>query len=513
MKKNYIKRRLLKRAIMSLLFLMIFFLNGFSFDVSFDQFSKRQYNLNRYIVLDSTYSFSQDFLIVIIISVAIVVCLLLILTIILSIITNKKNKKIKELNKQLSSSKEELEKLQDVANHINKEKDEFLTNMSYDIRTPINSIIGALDLAKLHPNDVGSLQFSLKSIKETTNYILKLIDDMLAISKTESTHINLDEEAFNIDGLIDECCDIVKSQVTKKEIELNVNKNVTNVNLFGSSLHIRRIILNILGNAIKFTSNHGHIDLSVDELPSNNVKKTIVRIIIQDDGIGMSEEFQKDIFKPFYKENNDNSYSSTGLGMTITKKLVDLLEGNITVQSELNVGSTFTIILPIKINYDEESDENEVDEITSLNGMKILLVEDNEFNREIAKTLLEDKNAIIEEAINGLEAFEKFQNSEMYHYDIILMDIMMPIMNGLEASKKIRALNRKDAKEIPIFAMTANAFEDDIILTKEAGMNEHFSKPLSINNMLSVLSKYVIEFNEKKNNYLNSSNIASEKYI
>lgn len=503
---NSVKNKTKKIIVIFSFFAYLFFDSN-----SFTKSNSFCFKGNKVLFLQSEYNFSQNQMIIGFVCLAIIIFILLLISTLLFVFLKRKKQKLKKLELQVLDYQKQLDELKNIANHFNREKDEFLTNMSYDFRTPLNGIIGSLDLAKIHPDDIDNLRFSLKSIREITLYLLKLTDDMLAISKTESIHLNLDEEAFDVNDLVDECSDIVESQITKKEQELSVIKNVTNSNLFGASLHIRRIILNILDNAIKFTPKHGHIVLSIDELPSNDVKKAIIKITIQDDGVGISEEFQKDIFKPFCKENNSNSSNGTGLGMAITKKLVDLLEGTITVQSNLNVGSTFTIILPIKINFDENAKETSYEEVTSLNGVRILLVEDNDFNREIAKTLLEDKNAIIEEAKNGLEAYEMLSKSEFYHYDIILMDIMMPIMNGIEATKKIRALNRKDAEIIPIFAMTANAFDDDVILTKSVGMNEHFSKPLSINDILSALSKYVSKYDEKKKEYLDSINKEEKK--
>lgn len=408
----------------------------------------------------------------------------------------------RQLNARLTKANEAAKIAQEKADSANNAKSEFLSRMSHDIRTPINGIIGMLDIAELHKDDNAKLLQCLTKIRGVTNHLLALINDILDMSKAESGEIKLAHESFDIRKLVQECSDIGQGRMQKRSLSYIENlKEIQNQYFYGSPLHLRQIILNIFGNAIKYTEDGGRVCFVVKQLPyEGEQQKPMARIqmMISDSGIGMSEQYLEQIFEPFTRaENARPEMKGTGLGMAITKKLVDLMEGEIEVQSELNKGSTFTITIPLEIDEEAEKtaqgeadDTKEEQNICDISDMHILLVEDNELNREIARTLLEEEKAIITEAVNGQKAVELFTQKDEGAFDVILMDIMMPVMNGLEATKAIRALDRQDAKTIPILAMTANAFAEDIERTKKAGMNEHLSKPLNIDVLIQMLAKY-----------------------
>lgn len=412
-------------------------------------------------------------------------------------------------------------------------KSDFLSNMSHDIRTPINGIIGMLDIADLHRDNHEEVLGYLDRIRGVTNHLLTLINDVLDMSKAESGKVELSHEAFDMRELLSECIDITAGQIQGRDLAFHENLDgLEHRYLYGSPLHLRRIFLNILGNAVKYTNDGGHITFTVDELTSENAGVAQIRVATADDGIGMSKEFQKEIFEPFTRADNTNSSElrGTGLGMAITKNLVDLMGGTIEVESELGAGSTFTVVLPLEINAAANvaaaagassgmaagaaagagvvagtgtgmgiaaagaagiDGSAQTTEPRDISGFKLLLVEDNELNREIAKTLLEEKGAIITEATNGQEALDIFSAARPGTFDAILMDVMMPVMDGLDSTRAIRALNRVDAAQIPIIAMTANAFAEDVAAAKEAGMNEHLAKPLNFDVVAKTLSKYV----------------------
>lgn len=408
-----------------------------------------------------------------------------------------RNQKIaleQELNAQLIFANNQAREAEAAAQEASKAKSEFLSNMSHDIRTPINGIIGMLDIADLHKDETDKLPEYLDRIRAVTNHLLTLINDVLDMSKAESGKVELTNESFNLKTLVQECSDITKGRMLQRQLEYSEEfEDITENYLFGSPLHIKRILLNVLGNAVKYTNDGGHINLTVKEIPIDD-NKTMVEFVVKDDGIGMSKEFQEHIFESFTRADNTvhSEARGTGLGMAISKKLVDLMNGEILLESELNKGSTFTIKLPLTIDKAETHNEVQINETNSddISGMNILLVEDNDLNREIAKTLLEDKEVKITEAINGQEGVDIFKASKENEFDIILMDVMMPIKNGLEASEEIRSLDRKDAKSIPIIAMTANAFAEDVKKTRDAGMNEHLSKPLNIQQLIHTIAKY-----------------------
>ncbi|MDE6026180.1 MAG: response regulator [Lachnospiraceae bacterium] len=381
------------------------------------------------------------------------------------------------------------------AEKANAAKSDFLSRMSHDIRTPINGIMGMLDIIKNNRNDDERIDDALNKIDISANYLLSLVNDVLDMSKLESGDIVLTEETFDVKELIDSCCQIEQGQANSNNISVHTDipKELKYPRLIGSPLHIRHILLNIMSNCVKYNKPSGEVFLSMEEL---GVQDDFVnlRIIIRDTGIGMSAEFLKHIFEAFTQEEQSarTTFQGTGLGMAIVKKLVDKIGGEIHVESRQDVGTKFTLTLPLKIDDSPENSaekiEDEIGGEVDISGSRILLVEDNEINLEIARYMLEEKGAKITTAENGQVAVSKYSNAPE-DFDVILMDIMMPVMDGLEATEKIRSIDRK--KEIPIIAMTANAFDDDVKRCKDAGMNDHVAKPIDAIQLMLTLQKWI----------------------
>ena len=377
------------------------------------------------------------------------------------------------------------------AKRANKAKTEFLSHMSHDIRTPINGILGMVAIAEKNEDDMEKQRECRDKVRVSAEHLLSLINDVLDISKLESGAISFAEEAFDICDVLDNCVSILRPQAEEQSIHLEEEKmNLCHTSLVGSPLHLRQILINIIGNAIKYNKPGGSIFVSTEELSSKE-GFAAYQFIVRDTGIGMSEDFQKCIFEPFTQESDDarTSFKGAGLGMSITKKLVDQMGGTIEVESRLGEGSTFKVTLPIKI--DEEQGrrivKQEEDTLADISGMKVLLVEDNAINCEIVQYMLEDAGAVVVIAENGKAAVETFAASEYGAFDCILMDVMMPVMNGLDATRAIRNLDRPDAESVPIIALSANAFEEDVVKAKEAGMNEHLTKPVDMEKMFKVM--------------------------
>ncbi len=369
-------------------------------------------------------------------------------------------------------------------------KSEFLSRMSHDIRTPINGIMGMLDIAQVHLENPEKMDSCLSKMRGAADQLLSLINDVLDMSKIETGNILLVEEPFDMVRLLNGTLAIQEIIASEKglTIEQDIESQIQHPYVCGSPNYIRSILVNIISNAIKYTNPGGQIFVLAKELSCDG-EYVVYEFVVSDTGIGMSEEFVEHIFEPFTQEHaeNSSSYQGTGLGMSIVKNLINKMKGTITLQTEKGKGTTFTITLPIKLDTIclEESEEEE----TSIEGMKILLVEDNDLNLEVAQYILEDAGAQIVVARNGLESVELFKQSESNSFDAILMDVMMPVMDGLTATKEIRKLKRKDAKMVPIIAMTANVFNEDIIAAKEAGMNEHIAKPLDFDKLIHTLAK------------------------
>ena len=384
------------------------------------------------------------------------------------------------------------------AEAANEAKTEFLQRMSHDIRTPINGICGLVDMADHYADDMEKQTEYRTKIKEASNLLLELVNDVLDMSKLESGEIVLEEIPFNLRSISREVFVVIEQVAAEQNIQIMwEKKEIIHRDLIGSPGYVKRVMMNILSNAVKYNRENGHIYLSCMEIPSEQPGMTTMEFICRDAGIGMTEEFQKHIFEPFAQEHTGSrtKFPGTGLGMAIAKNLVEKMGGTITFESEVGVGTTFMIRVPFKIDLDADKREESKDvSEKSIKGMHVLLAEDNELNMEIAEFLLQNEGADVTKAWNGQEAVELFRKSEPGEFDVILMDIMMPVMNGYEATKMIRSLDREDAKAIPIIAMTANAFTEDRIRAKEAGMDEHIVKPVDVGLLIKVIHK-LVEYN------------------
>lgn len=405
---------------------------------------------------------------------------------------------LNELNLTREKEKAYQEKLliakQD-AEQANKSKTDFLLRMSHDIRTPLNGIIGMLDVAKLCHDDIEKRDECRIKVKESALVLLELINEVLDMNKLESGNVVLEHVSFDMKDVSRNVFTLIGRQAHEHGIEIvEEDCHISHYRLIGSPVHYKRIMTNILSNAIKYNKEHGKIYISCKELSCDeNVAN--IEFKCRDTGIGMSQEFVEHIFEPFTQENEvvRSEYGGTGLGMSITQKLTQNMGGTITVESEKGKGSTFDVIIPFEIDKSQVTDKKEETKNTqaSIRGLKILLVEDNKLNMEIAKFLLEKEGASVVEALNGKAAVDVFARSQVSEFDVILMDIMMPLMDGYEATKSIRGMDRPDAAEVSIIAMTANAFTEDRIATKKAGMNAHISKPLDIKLLVKTIASSV----------------------
>ena len=382
---------------------------------------------------------------------------------------------------------EELLRAAKKAEAANIAKTEFLQRMSHDIRTPINGIIGMVEVGDHYSKDIEKQADCREKIRYASNTLLELVNEVLDMSKLESGEIVLEEVGFNIDQLSDETVVILEEVAKERNIQIiKEGRSIAQPYLIGSPTHVKRVLMNVLSNAIKYNRDNGFIYISYKELESNKPGYSLFEFTCRDTGIGMSKEFQDKIFEPFAQEHmgSRSKYVGTGLGMPIAKSLVEKMGGTIEFTSQEGVGSQFVIRIPFKI--DEEHKTEAVKEATSasIEGLSVLLVEDNELNMEIAKFIIENEGANVTCATNGKEAVNIYKKSPEF-FDIILMDIMMPEMDGYEATKVIRSLDSK----IPIVAMTANAFTEDKIKAKKSGMNAHVAKPLDRDTLVQVVAK------------------------
>ena len=381
------------------------------------------------------------------------------------------------------------------AEAANEAKTEFLQRMSHDIRTPINGICGFVNMADHYADDMEKQTEYRTKVKEASNLLLELVNDVLDMSKLESGEIVLEEIPFNLSSIFKEVFVVIEQMASEQNIQIEwEKKEIIHRDFIGSPGYVKRVMMNILSNAVKYNRENGHIYISCMEIPSKQPEMTTMEFVCRDTGIGMTEEFQKCVFEPFAQEHTGSrtKFAGTGLGMSIAKNLIEKMGGSISFESKEGAGTTFVIQVPFKIDPDADKREEQRDvSEKSIKGLHILLAEDNELNMEIAEFVLQNVGADVTKAWNGQEAVELFRKSEQGGFDIILMDIMMPVMNGYEATKMIRSLDREDAKTIPIIAMTANAFTEDRLKAKEAGMNEHIVKPLDVELLIKVIHKLV----------------------
>ena len=381
------------------------------------------------------------------------------------------------------------------AEAANEAKTEFLQRMSHDIRTPINGICGMINVADHYADNMEKQTECRAKIKKTSHLLLELINEVLDMSKLESDEVVLEEIPFNLNSISEEILGVIEHMAAEQNIRIIwEKKEVTHWNLIGSPVHVKRILMNILSNAVKYNKENGYVYISCREIPSKQTAMTTLEFVCRDTGIGMAEAFQKRIFEPFAQEHagSRTKFAGTGLGMPITKKLVEKMSGTISFESKEGTGTTFVIRIPFQIDADMK-DRNETEEKTetSIQGLHVLLTEDNELNMEIAEFVLQNEGAVVTKAWNGQKAVDIFRKNRPGEFDVILMDIMMPVMNGYEAAKMIRSLDREDAKVIPIIAMTANAFTEDKMRAKEAGMDEHIAKPVDGKLLVKVINELV----------------------
>ena len=381
------------------------------------------------------------------------------------------------------------------AEAANEAKTEFLQRMSHDIRTPINGICGMINVADHYADNMEKQTECRAKIKKTSHLLLELINEVLDMSKLESDEVVLEEIPFNLNSISEEILGVIEQMAAEQNIRiLWEKKEVTHWNLIGSPVHVKRILMNILSNAVKYNKENGYVYISCREIPSKQTAMPTLEFVCRDTGIGMTEAFQKRIFEPFAQEHagSRTKFAGTGLGMPITKKLVEKMGGTISFESKEGTGTTFVIRIPFQIDADmKDRTETEEKTETSIQGLHVLLTEDNELNMEIAEFVLQNEGAVVTKAWNGQKAVDIFRKSRPGEFDAILMDIMMPVMNGYEAAKMIRSLDREDAKVIPIIAMTANAFTEDKMRAKEAGMDEHIAKPVDGKLLVKVINELV----------------------
>lgn len=412
---------------------------------------------------------------------------------------------IDSLIKKERMQEEKLKKAYDVAKSANKAKTEFLNNMSHDIRTPMNVILGYNQLMKSLLTEPKQLDYQ-KKIEQSGKLLLSIINNVLDMAQIESGNMKVDENFEIVGEVVDEILSTFSSEAEEKEIHLSSSMQVTHKNIMCDSTKIRKIYVNLVSNAIKYTSSGGNITITVEELPCEKEGYMKVKSEIKDTGIGMSKEYLPTLFEPFSREHNTTTgkVGGTGLGMAIVKKMVDLMGGSIEVESEPGKGTIFTFTLmhkiadkkyySRKIETAESSDSGE-----KLRGKHVLLAEDNNLNAEIAVAVLEKTGLVIDRVEDGIQCVSRIEQLPSDTYDLILMDIQMPNMDGYKATQCIRHLNDKKKAEIPIIAMTANAFEEDKKRAIDAGMNGHIAKPVEIDKLVSEISKYTEKDDAKIN--------------
>ena len=401
---------------------------------------------------------------------------------------DQEKQKENEYRRQLMETAED-------ARRANMAKTDFLRRMSHDIRTPINGIQGMLAIAEHFPDDKQKQEECREKVKEASGFLLNLVNNILDMNKLESGAIELEHRPFDLLDTLHEVNSIAQMNAEINDLTVSIDhEEVTHRHLLGSPLHLKQILQNIDGNAVKYNRKGGSIAFSTKEIGCADGVVTY-QFTCSDTGRGMSKEFLAHAFEPFAQEDTSarTTYMGTGLGLSIAKQLAEMMGGSIAVESEQNVGTTFTMTIPFEIDpaYQQSNAPKAAASGGDVSGRKVLLVEDNELNMEIARFILENAGMEVTTAFNGKEAVDAFAASEEGHFDLILMDVMMPVMDGLTATKKIRALNRKDAQSIPIFAMTANAFTDDIRQSRDAGMNEHLAKPLEEAKLMEMIRKYI----------------------
>ncbi len=375
----------------------------------------------------------------------------------------------------------------------NSAKSEFLSHMSHDLRTPINGILGMLEIMEKIQDDPEQQKACRKKIRVSTQHLLSLVNDVLQVSKLETGRLVEVEEPFDIHETLEDCITIMSVQAQERGIRLELKESdLQRGRLIGNPLHLRKILMNVIDNAIKYNRPHGSVFVQAKEIGCQNGTANFL-FVIEDTGIGMGEEFRNHIFEPFTQEQQDarTHYNGVGLGMSIMKKLTDQMKGTVEIESQPGKGSVVRITLPIRVDgtWRAQPVDVERDLRSNIAGMRVLLVEDNEINCEIVEFMLKDAGAEVVTANDGKAAVDVFVQSAPGTFDCVLMDLMMPVMSGYEATRVIRGLERLDAKSVPIIALSANAFEEDVTMARDAGMNEHLAKPVDMDKMFKVISR------------------------
>lgn len=399
---------------------------------------------------------------------------------------------IDEIKHKELEVKEKLKEAAEKANQANVAKTNFLRRMSHDIRTPLNGIVGMINLAQRYGNDKEKLYECKEKVLTSLDYLLSLINDILDMSKVESNALVLESKPFDLIETLNSIIAIIETSANEHNIQFIGGKSLSYIPhryFIGSQEYLNRLLMNIASNAIKYNKENGSITLYCKEISSNE-NMALMQFVCSDTGLGMSEEFQKHAFEPFTCEGKATitGYSGTGLGLSIVKDIVDIMDGSIEMDSKENVGTTFVVTIPLQMDSNPKIKVQTNEKELNLSGKKALLVEDNEINLEIATIMLQDLGLIVTPAQNGKEALDIFEQSDTHTFDYIFMDVMMPVMDGLEATRRIRSLNREDAKTTPIIALSANAFEDDIKECLDAGMNAHVAKPIDVHALKEELS-------------------------
>lgn len=371
-----------------------------------------------------------------------------------------------------------------------KAKSEFLSRMSHEIRTPMNAIIGMTEIAMQDREVPPKVQTYLEKISTSSDYLLSLINDILDMSKIESGKMKLELLDFDLEQWVRDMDDLIRPQAVQKGIIYTTETHFVQKWVVGDAMHLKQVMINLLGNALKFTGKDGHILFAVNQRRTAP-DQTEISFSVEDTGIGIEAEDQKRIFHSFEQagESTARRFGGTGLGLAISSQLVQMMDGEINLESEPDKGSTFSFAITLEDGTKQEEEENVSKETDSLRGKRVLVVEDNELNAEIAGSILNLHGIQAERADNGLQGVKAFSEKEPGYYDAVLMDIRMPVMDGLEATKEIRKLPREDARTIPIIAMTANAFDEDMKKSIESGMNGHLAKPIDFKELLQMLLK------------------------
>ncbi len=400
-----------------------------------------------------------------------------------------------EFHEKDQKEKEQLQIAYEKADMESKTKTEFMNRMSHDLRTPINGILGMIHVIRKSWNNQEKLEDSVDKIEISTRHLMDLVNDVLDMSKLESGHLTVHEEPFDLEDLMKEVAVLMQGQLEETGIiHRKHRENMQHTMLKGDALQLQRIMMNLFGNAVKYNKKNGTIDTYVTEISCDG-KNVLYEFRIEDSGIGMSREYMEhELFQPFTQEKADarTQYKGTGLGMSIVKGLIDRMNGTISVRSTPGEGSEFTFRLAFRLAEEErqQAADNKEDAKDDLAGMRVLLVEDNDINMEIAEFYLTDAGIIVEKAWNGKEAVEKYEGTPKGYYSAILMDIMMPVMNGIEAARNIRRKEKNGGKEIPIIAMTAQSERESKESCSLAGMNAYISKPVDPENLIRILRMY-----------------------